>query len=302
VKCGAGETCETERIFGEVREPEVVFIQGAEIAYAEILIYGPGATPAIYRARVDAPGRWVAEPTSPVLSSHDGNPVGAPSVLVSNESVQLFYRIGDGLGVGRATSHDGGRTFQDEATSVLAPAEPWEKGWVGSPSVAAFHGRTWLFYEGGPRAGIGVTALDGAADSLGTRHRVVSTATLEDATWWHDISEVGAPYAVVDSPENARDALRLYFTARGVEGTDATGDHGTIPADANDSIGLVATTDLGSWSRAPRGPVLAETANLRNYLGEREAAIRLGPSGARAVYVATDTAGQSVRGLARTAP
>ena len=44
---------------------------------------------------------------------------------------------------------------------VLVPAAAWERGWVGSPSVVRFQGATLLFYEGGPRAGVGMARING---------------------------------------------------------------------------------------------------------------------------------------------
>jgi len=60
----------------------------------------------------------------------------------------------------------------------------------------------------------------------------------------------------------------------------------------------LATRDVAHFDRYPAGPVFARLANLRTYLGEREAAVRLLPSGAEITFVATDASG-AVSGLAR---
>ena len=78
------------------------------------------------------------------------------------------------------------------------------------------------------------------------------------------------------------------------------GDNGVVyPAEVNDSIGMVATTDVAKFDRYPNGPVFAEVANLRAYLGEREAAVQLGPGGASIAFVSTDASGSNENGLAR---
>ncbi len=169
---------------------------------------------------------------------------------------------------------------------------------MGSPAVVRFQGATLLFYEGGPRAGVGLARIDGGVATRAPSGPVVTPATATDPFFWRDVTEVGAPYALV-----AGGALRVYFTGRGVEGSDAIVAGVPVPADSNDSIGLVASTDGATFVPYPAGPVLARITNLRAYLGEREAAVQLLPGGgAQITFVATDAAGTSESGLAQAGP
>jgi hypothetical protein len=294
--CAPGDTCEAESSPGYLHEPELVTVGDADVAYVELRTSGQGATASIYRARVDVGGHWTADPGEPVLASSMGQGAGAPSVIVDGQTVEMYFAVGDGQAIARAVSSDGGLTFTPDAAPVLVadPSAAWEKHWVGSPSVVRFQGKTLLFYEGGPRAGVGLARLDsGGAVRLGGP--VVTPATVEDLLFWRDVTEVGAPYAVVSGP-----VLRVYFTGRGVEGSDAVSGGVPIPADPNDSIGMAASLDGTTFSVYPTGPVLAQVTNLRAYLGEREAAVRLlSGGGATITYVATDATGTSESGLAQ---
>lgn len=294
IACGAGERCEAEAVIGELREPEVTVIDGVAVAFVEIR---SGGSSAIYRAKIDSDRRWTADPIDPVLAPEDGVPVGAPSILADGGALELFFAVGDGEAIGHAVSTDGGFTFARDPALLLAAAEPWEKGWIGSPAAVRFGGATYLFYEAGPRAGIGQARVDpNGAVRLGTGLLVTPT-TLEDPLAWRGVTEVGAPYALV-----AGGGLRLYVTGRGAEGSDAIVGDAAAPADRNDSIGLITSFDGVHFDRYPNGPVFARLANLRAYLGEREAAVRLLPAGgAEITFVASDDSGESISGLARAA-
>lgn len=285
--CAPGDTCEAEEVTGSLHEPEVVSIAGAGIAFVELRDQAPGTPAAIYRARVDGPGRWTADPAAPVLQGPTGEDAGAPSVLVDGATVEMYFALGGGQAIARAVSTDGGRTFTPDATPVLVPGAPWENGWVGSPAVVRFQGATMLFYEGGPRAGVGLAILgDGGAVRSGAGP-ILTPAGVTDAVFWRDVTEVGAPYALV-----AGDVLRLYFTGRGVEGSDSITGTTAVPAPANDSIGLAASRDGSTFSLYPTGPILARVNLLTDYLGEREASVQLVPGGGATItFVSTDTAG-----------
>jgi hypothetical protein len=249
---------------------------------------------AVYRARVEG-RRWTADPLTPVLASGSGDSPGAPSAIVRAGRVELYFATG-GAAIARTVSTDGGRTFTRDAAPALTAAQGWEKGVIGSPAaVIDRDGATLLFYEGGPRAGVGLARVDAGGHAVRVfDHPVISPADIEDPRFWRGVTEVGAPYAVV-----VDDAVRVYFTARGIEGLDATAGVASLPAEANDSIGLVSTRDLVHFDAHLGGPVLARVANLRAYLGEREAAVRVPAEGqVEIVFVASDASGESVSGLA----
>jgi hypothetical protein len=297
VPCGPGDACEAEETAGELREPDVVSLPEGQVAFVELRTgEGPSLASAIYRARVDG-RRWTADPPSPVLAAVTGQRVGAPSPLVGGDgSIDLFFTSGEGASIDRARSTDGGRTFTRAAPPALLPGEGWENGWVGSPSVVSRNGVTLLFYEGGPRAGVGLAVVDatGAATRMSDSPQIAPKA-VQDPLFWRDVTEVGAPYAIV-----AGDAFRVYFTARGAEGSDAIQGDTALPADLNDSIGLFTTRDLVRFDPYPNGPVFARVANLRAYLGERECAVRLPEGGpAEIVFVTSDASGAGISGLSR---
>ena len=280
---------------GELHEPEVVTIEGESVAFVEIRGGGPSPSAAVYRARIDSEGRrWTADPLTPVLAPAGGESLGAPSALVRGGRVELFFATGGAIA--RAISADGGRSFTRDAAPALVAASAWEKGFVGSPAAVDRDGATLLFYEGGPRAGVGFARVDASGHAVRAfDHAVITAEGVEDPAAWRGVTEVGAPYAVA-----VGDATRVYFTARGIEGLDASAGDASLPADANDSIGLFSTRDLVHFEAHAGGPVFARVANLRAYLGEREAAVRVPAEGAAAiVFVATDASGASVSGLAR---
>ena len=297
IHCSSNDSCEAEQVPGELHEPEVVTIDGESVAFVEIR--GGGASPiasaAVYRARIGSGGRrWTADPVTPVLAPASGESLGAPSALVRGGRVELFFATNSAIA--RAISTDGGRSFTRDAAPALVAASAWEKGFVGSPAAVDRDGATLLFYEGGPRAGVGFARVDAGGHAVRAfDHAVITADRVEDPAAWRGVTEVGAPYAVV-----VGDATRVYFTARGIEGLDASAGDASLPADANDSIGLFSTRDLVHFEAHAGGPVFARVANLRAYLGEREAAVRVPAEGAaEIVVVATDASGASVSGLAR---
>ena len=287
VPCGPGARCEEASIPGELREPEVVSVGGAPVAFVELRA---GGSRAIYRARVDASTRWTIAPIEPVV----GPDAGAPSTLVDGSRVEMYFAIGDGAGIGRAVSTDGGLTFAKDESPVLVPAAPWENGRVGSPSVVRHQGSTYLFYEGGSREGVGLARVDGAVAARSFEDPISTPTSVGDPLFWHHVTQVGAPAAISDG-----EVVRLYFTARGAEGTDALVGDAAAPAEANDSIGLLASLDMKRFALRPTGPVLARLTNLRTYLGEREASVRArGDGGTEITFVASDASGERMTGLA----
>jgi hypothetical protein len=210
----------------------------------------------------------------------------------------MYFALPGGAGIGHAVSTDAGVTFARDAAPILVPEAGWEQGFVGSPAAVVWNGQTLLFYEGGPSAGIGVARVESGAATRVSAGPIVTPRTVTDPLFWRDVTQVGAPYAVA-----APDALRVYFTGRGVEGSDAIVDGVSVPADPNDSIGMAASLDGQTFTLYPTGPVFARITNLRSYLGSREAAVRLLPAGgAEITFVATDASGTTESGLGRAGP
>ncbi|MFO0761678.1 MAG: sialidase family protein [Byssovorax sp.] len=295
VGCAPGDACEAEQVVGELHEPVILGSEGGDLAFVELRTGGASPSRSILRARVESAGRWRADPPAPVLSAEGGASAGAPSPIRRGGALELYFA--DGIAIRRARSTDEGRSFTVDPAPVLVPFEPWEQGFVGSPSAVDFQGRILLFYEGGPRAGVGLARLDGDVATRASDAPIVDPSMVEDPLTWRNVTEVGAPMAIV-----VDGALRLYFTARGAEGDDAIVADASVPVERNDSIGMAASADGVTFTLAPIGPVFARIANLRAHLGEREAAVRLLPGGAEIVFVAADATGDAVSGLGRAGP
>jgi hypothetical protein len=56
---------------------------------------------------------------------------------------------------------------------------------------------------------------------------------------------------------------------------------------------------MQSFSLFPTGPVYARLVNLRAYLGESAASMRLSTNGAEMVFVSADSSGEAKTGLVR---
>lgn len=298
--CGAGRTCVAEQTVGDVREPSLVTLGGARFAYVEVRTRANGApAAAIYRARIATPHEWIADPETPVLAGdgpNDAAQVGAPSALVRGAGVELYFATAGGASIERATSDDGVGFVRDGAP-LLVPSAAWEAGYVGSPGAVVFAGATYLFYEAGggtSLVAIGAARLDGASATRLRDAPVLAPGDIDDPIFWRGVSAVGTPAPVV-----VDDVLRLYFTGRGTEGTDAESDAGPLPADPNDSIGLATTRDLVHFDRFPTGPAFARRTNLRAYLGEREPSVTLEPGERSIAFVASDASGTKTVGLSR---
>lgn len=287
--CGSSSHCEAVAEVAELGEP--TFLGSEPRAFVSLSRAGEVG---IFGVAIDSAERWTILGEEPVLVVPGETHISAPSVVRRAEKLELYAEVGAPPHIARAISTDDGATFSIDVDPLLVALEPWEAGAVGSPSAVDFDGRTYLFYEGGSGAGIGLVEIaDGKAERLG-EGPVVSPADVEDPIFWRGISAVRAPFAwVMDG------AVRLAFTARGVEGFSATGPSGELPPDANDSIGLASTTDLTTYSFFPTGPVYARLVNLRAYLGEREASVLIGPSGAEMVFVSSDATGADTTGIYR---
>ncbi len=287
--CGSTQRCEAQEQVGEMHEPFMVGSGSSQHAYLALEAAGKSA---IYRARVETPQRWVADPDTPVLEAQaaDQDQVGAPALVESGSGFTLYFTSSGGARIERATSSNG-TSFSRDATPVLvADAGGWENGRVGSPSVVSFRGTTYLLYEGGQGSGIGLARIEGGQAQRVGAGPLITPSMVEDA-FWRDVTAVGTPDAVV-----VDNVVRIYFTGRGAEGADAVDQGKRLPAEINDSIGLFTTRDFKQLSRFPLGPVFARRTNLRAYLGEREPFVGIDGARTRLVYVTGDAAG-NVSGL-----
>ena len=287
--CGGTRECEAVAEVGELGEP--TFFGDEPRAFFSL---ARGAEEAIFAAEIASPERWAVAGEAPIVTIAGEARISAPAVVRRGKTIELYAEAGDPPRIVRALSTDEGASFSMDADPFLAASEPWEAGAVGSPSAFDFEGRSYLFYEGGAGAGIGLVEIAaGVAKRLGPGP-VIAAADVEDPVFWRGITRVSAPFAWVSGG-----VVRLAFTARGVEGFSAEGPAGSLPPDVNDSIGLAATSDLKTYSFFPTGPMYARLVNLRAYLGEREASVRISASGAEMVFVSSNASGEDVTGIYR---
>ena len=163
---------------------------------------------------------------------------------------------------------------------------------MGSPGAFEHDGETYVLYEGGAGAGIGLARLEGGALSRVSSEPVLVPEDLEDAAFWRGIQSIESPFALVSG-----DIVRVYVTAHGIEGGTAKTPSGSVAAKPNDSIGLFATRDLATFDRFPTGPVYTTISGLFGAQGEREPTVRVTADGAALYFVATDASGTISSGL-----
>jgi hypothetical protein len=286
--CGADAQCESVAEIGELREP--AYLSDEPMAFVE---FHSGNGQTLRRITIVSSNAWRMDP-DPVFEVPGETIVGAPSVVRRGSTIELYAAVGNPSRLVRAISNDEGLTFSLDLDPVLNASESWENGSVGSPSVFDFQGISYLLYEGRDRSGIGLTRLTKTGAERTEPNPILSAQNVEDPIFWRQISQVGAPRALV-----VGGSVRILFTARGIEGFAATSGDATLPAEPNDSIGLAVSTDLETFSLYPAGPLFARIVNLRAYLGEAEADMRVLSTGVEMVFVSSDASGEAKTGLVR---
>ncbi|MBK8256373.1 MAG: hypothetical protein IPK82_27350 [Polyangiaceae bacterium] len=288
--CGGGTSCEPITIPGEVREPDVVTVNGERVAFFEVKTASESS---IYRGLLTDMVLLTADPVEPVLAAPAGQTrVGAPSAVVDGDRVELFVAQNDGESIGHAISSDGGRSFS-WADGKLTATASWESGRVGSPGAFVWEGQTYLFYEGGIGEGIGLVLVENGGFERVSLEPVIRPIDLEDASFWRSVERVGTPSARV-----VGGTVRVYVTGRGIDTGDAQTPGGTVAPEVNDSVGMFASFDGEVFDRYPTGPVYSSIAGLLGSLGEREPSVDIGENGADLYFVSTDASGQKTSGLA----
>jgi hypothetical protein len=287
--CGAGSECVAVAEIGELREP--TYLGDESIAFVELDRNGERA---IHRAKLMTPNGWRIEPPEPVFTMPGETLMGAPSVIRRDSGIDLYAAVGSPSRIVRAHSNDDGATFVVDEDPLLIAIEAWENGSVGSPSVLDFQGITYLFYEGGARAGIGLAKITAAGAERTQSDPILFPGNVQDPVFWRQVTHVGGPHAAL-----VGNGVRIVFTARGIEGFSAMSGDTNLPPEPNDSIGLATTNDMKTFALFPTGPMYARLVNLRAYLGETEASLRLLPTGAEMVFVSSDASGEAKTGLVR---
>jgi len=261
--CGAGETCDLERIQGALRAPAAFVAKGRTILYTEL--QRPDGTALILRAESTDGRHFRAVPEAPVLEPEvAGMRIGAPAPVVEPERIVLYVEL-DGTKIGRAVSTDG-MTFGPVET-VLGPTQAWEAGRVGAPSALRIGSRSLIFYEGGDGAGIGayVSAAEGSFEPMSDQP-LLTSESFENPAYWASLGAVSAPFAIaVDTALGERE-LRLFVAGRGRENTaPRSSDGGAPPQNSSIGVAVAPLRDLDSgltFQVFPYNPVLADLENL----------------------------------------
>lgn len=294
--CGGGETCETFVRGLDAHEPFVWDEGGEERVLVEVrdaagarVVFGAG----------DGAARWALDLEAPLASPYAKT--GGASLLDAPSGERWLFAWGEGptqaglpiRALLRFRAPAGTLAF-GAPDVLLEPDAPWEGGVFGPTTAMLFGGEVFLAYEAGGGAGLGLALVDedGAARALGGQP-FATPASLEDARFWRGLDRVESPTALI-TPDGEGERARVWFSARGVEGAAAWVDGALVPAEANDSIGLLASRDLDAFSRYPAGPVLARRTNLRAYLGEREPTVRAKGPRTELVFLGTSPAGAPI--------
>ena len=211
-----------------------------------------------------------AEPVEIRSGGWEGGRFGAPSVLERGGSLEMWYAGGDGAGIGRAVSGDGGLIW-DAVRTDLAPRYAWEGGSggrVGGPSVILDE---WdgedayrMWYAGWDasgkgrighavsRDGVAWTRVDGEGRKGSGPLSRLDPVMAADQDW--ETGSVWSPCVIRDDTSQ-RGLYKMYYTGgRLVDAELFFNNH-----DA--SIGVAASTDGLLWEKIRPGinPVLGET-------------------------------------------
>ena len=265
--CLGGERCEVQRIPRQVLEPGPLAGFGAPVVmYVDLALPATPDQRAIYRATSLDGVRFVLDPPTPVLDDPAG--VRAPSPVVDDGRLFLYFEQGDGIALRVATSTDG--IAFGTPTTVLAGGATK----VRHPSAVHVDRQVQLYYQRADGTGIAL-ATGGTLEPLADRGVVLAPADVVVGTgmpgepFWVQITRVQSPHAVL-----AGTAIRLFFSALGRESADAAKYGMSEPIPANFSVGFAAAPAtapdmLTVW---PYGPVFDR---VEAFLEHRE---ELGPA------------------------
>ncbi|MBU1238560.1 hypothetical protein KKF84_20100, partial [Myxococcota bacterium] len=218
----------------------------------------------IFRAASYDGENWEMSPPAPVLESDaaDDWKVGAPSVIFHSARYIMFFEIGNGAAIGRATSDDG-RTWIRDAQPVVVP---WgNENTVKAPS-AVVHPEgdsILLYFETGNGAEIkvmesldrvGFSFPDPDTDPAG-RVSVVRPHYLDDGILWRGVSKVRSPFVTIARESDGTHTYKMLVSAYGYESAQASSFGTTDQVRANHSIGYLASKDGVTFYPYPFNPI-----------------------------------------------
>lgn len=201
-----------------------------------------------------------------LLSKWENGRVAEPAVVEMAGTLMMWYRGGDGAGIGLAVSEGGGGWLRvDGNTSlpgvdpVLVPTVSWEDGYVGAPTViydtdVPVWGRYRMWYEFGCGSGVAQAySEDGIywikEDGDPETGNLDPALQLGDPGAW-DSEFVGDPEVIKETTALGRPLYKMWFT-----GADET----------NISIGSAQSYDGRTWEKFDYNPVLDEFTLLFSF-------------------------------------
>jgi len=203
--------------------------------------------------------------------------VAEPAVLEVAGRLMMWYRGGDGAGIGLAVSEGGGGWRRVDGNPsmpgvdpVLVPSVSWEAGYVGAPTVlydedVPVWGRFRMWYEFGCGAGVAQAYSEDGIYWV-KEDGDPETGNLDPALQRGDIGAwdsvfLGDPEVIKETTALGRTLYKMWFT-----GAD----------EANISIGVAHSYDGWTWEKFDYNPILDEFTllfSLGVFIKEMEPAV-----------------------------
>lgn len=239
--CMASERCHIQRVPRVVLEPSP--LAGASTPRVTLYLeVGDAVQPtrrAIWRALSDDGVRFRFDPARPVLE--DAGAAHAPSAVVTEGGVVLYYEAGDGVALKVARSSDG--VGFDAPTIALAGGAGAAA--VRAPSAVVLpDGTAAVYYQQGDGTAIAL-ATGAVGGALTTRGPVLTPAEATVAPgrprepFWADVVRVRSPHAAITEGP-AGPSLRLWFAGFGRESASSQQFGEEVPIPPNHSVGYAA--------------------------------------------------------------
>ncbi len=262
--CYPDEECAIQMEPRLVQEPSLVKDEGWTYSLFVEMDQGSLDRRVIFRAQSYDGETWSMVPPAPVLESDAGDDwrVGAPSVVYQANKYIMFFVVGEGRAIGRATSTNG-RDWIRDANPVVVPQG--DEGAVDAPSaVVTPDGASILLYfeVGRGREIKRLQSLDRVgfqwpdpATSPESRVRVVQPQDLDDGILWRGVSRVHSPHVTLERDRDGEWIYKMLVSAHGYESAEASSFGTTDQVRANLSIGYLASRDGVHFSPFPFNPV-----------------------------------------------
>jgi hypothetical protein len=165
-------------------------------------------------------------PAAPVLEASEtweGPTIETPEVAEIEGEIWLFYAGVDGIGA--ASSSDGVTFIKLPGPLLGAPASGWDAGEVPrAPAVIRLGAGDYrMFYEAGGRIGEATSADGTSWQRIGDAPILEPRAITDPSEPPFDSDSVGDPEGWVATGAEGRRVIRVYYTGRAADGSNAIG-------------------------------------------------------------------------------